>query len=261
MPSCGERDRAHQVQEEGVLPPGDFDSRKLRVDMKEKKRQWEEGIIDGSEPQVPGPMKIYSFRKQRIKKLQEDYIEEEVRKAEFYLRRKHARIRDDRSVELAGDGVLQVMIDAFIYEIVRDTKVEGEDAKARAQEESGMVFNAPKGCGAKMQIWPYRLLVDMWIARKEELREVLNMVGAVSLSELRSKELDKLDEMTQRSATRTALRRSEEEGASAREGRMGGDEGGGQGDQGVRQGRGALHAEDAPRARLGGPAHQGADGG
>jgi hypothetical protein len=145
---------------------------KLDIEVKFQGKQWKNyrGPSAGR-PKKPTFWWQWQRKKELIEDLKKEFLVRAAYKASYdavesFQRHRRDWIRD-HSLKLMIEEVAQEMM----VDIARDTYREGQNAKMSAERLSGLVFPNPRG----MQYDAYRSLVEVWKARKSQLREEIEI--------------------------------------------------------------------------------------
>lgn len=122
-------------------------------------------------PKNPGFWWQWQRKKELIEDLKKDFLVRAAAKAEYDATNAFQQHRSDWIRDHSFKGMIEEVVMDLMVGIAKDTYREGKNAKKSAERLSGLVFPNPRG----MQYDAYRSLVEVWKARKSELRQEIEI--------------------------------------------------------------------------------------
>lgn len=122
-------------------------------------------------PKKPGFWWQWQQKRQLQEELKKNFLQRAAVKAEYDANESFQKHRSDWIRDHSFKGLVEEVVLAMMQEIARDTYREGKNAKKSAERLSGLVFPNPRG----MQYDAYRALVEVWKARKAELKREIEI--------------------------------------------------------------------------------------
>ena len=122
-------------------------------------------------PKNPGFWWQWQKKKELQEELKKKFLKRAALKAEYDANESFQKHRSDWIRDQSFKSLVEEVMLEMMQDIAKDTYREGLNAKKSAERLSGLVFPNPRG----MQYDAYRALVEVWKARKSELKREIEI--------------------------------------------------------------------------------------